>query len=102
MAQIGGGCQVRLPGMNTVDAFRHWTFNVDVTHRSLMMNIQQLSASEKILLAEELWESVRLEFASQAISEEQRKELENRLAAFEMDGDSGDSWNNVRRRITST
>ncbi len=65
------------------------------------MNIQQLSTSEKILLAEQLWESVRAESANNELTAAQRQELDNRLAAFEMDQEVGDSWDAVKGRITA-
>ena len=65
------------------------------------MNIQQLSTSEKILLAEQLWESVRAEAANNELTAAQRQELDNRLAAFEIDQDVGESWDAVKSRITS-
>ncbi len=65
------------------------------------MNIQQLSSSEKILLAEELWESVRADAANSELTDAQRRELDSRLAAFDLDRDIGDSWDAVKSRITS-
>ncbi len=64
------------------------------------MNIQQLSTSEKILLIEDLWESVRAESDHSPLTEAQKLELDRRLTAFELDGDLGDTWENVRNRIT--
>ena len=66
------------------------------------MNLQQLSANEKILLAEQLWESARLEASGYGISEPQKAELDYRLAAYELDKDVGDSWEAVKKRLLST
>ena len=63
------------------------------------MNFKNLSTSEKILLAEQLWESARADALCGAFSEAQRKELESRLSAFEIDHSEGDAWEMVRRRI---
>lgn len=65
------------------------------------MNIQKLSASEKILLAEQLWESVRVEANKSELTDAQRQELDSRLAAFELDEQAGDSWDVVKERIIS-
>jgi putative addiction module component (TIGR02574 family) len=65
------------------------------------MNIQQLSTSEKILLAEQLWESVRAEASGSELTPAQRQELHNRLAVFEIDQDAGDDWGSVKSRIMS-
>jgi putative addiction module component (TIGR02574 family) len=65
------------------------------------MNIHNLSASEKILLAEELWESVRAEADNAELPESHRLELDRRLAQFEIDEDVGDDWESVKRRIVA-
>lgn len=63
------------------------------------MNIQELSVSERIILAEQLWESVRGEVSQVELTEAQKQVLDERLAAFESDGDLGDSWAAVKNRI---
>ena len=65
------------------------------------MDIQSLSTPERILLAEQLWDSVREKSNEIDVTPEQVKLLESRLAALEEDGDLGDSWENVKARITS-
>ena len=63
------------------------------------MNIQALSAPERILLAEELWDSVHAESDGLQLTEDQIELLDSRLAALEADGEVGDSWGNVKSRI---
>lgn len=65
------------------------------------MNIQDLSVSERILLAEQLWESVRDDVSQSGLSDTQRQILDERLAAFEQDGEVGSSWEAVKNRIMS-
>jgi putative addiction module component (TIGR02574 family) len=64
-----------------------------------MMDIQTLSTPERILLAEQLWESVRLRSDEISLTPEQTALLDARLAALASDGDAGDNWENVRARI---
>ena len=66
------------------------------------MDIQSLSVSERILLAEELWDSIHDKSDEIEVSPEQMAMLKERLAAYHADGDPGDSWNNVRSRIENT
>lgn len=66
------------------------------------MNLQELSASEKILLAEDLWDSVASNEQLIPITEDQKNILDKRLAKYSLDKDSGDSWQNVRNRISNT
>ena len=65
------------------------------------MNLQELTNSEKILLAEELWDSVASNEQLFPITEEQKNILDKRLAKYSLDQDSGDSWQNVRNRISN-
>lgn len=66
------------------------------------MNIQSLSTSERILLAEQLWESVRTQSESPApLSQEQMELLDSRLSALEVDGDLGEPWEIVKARIAN-
>lgn len=65
------------------------------------MNIQQLTLSEKIILAEQLWDSVRAESQAQPLSSEQKQLLDSRLEALELDGELGDSWSDVFKRVTA-
>jgi putative addiction module component (TIGR02574 family) len=64
------------------------------------MNIQKLSASERILLAQELWDSVHDAANDVVVTKEQQAVLEQRLSALSSDGNPGDTWENVKRRIT--
>ena len=66
------------------------------------MDIQSLSTPERILLAEQLWDSVRDKSDEIEITPEQVKLLESRISALEVDGDTGDTWNNVKARITNS
>lgn len=63
------------------------------------MDIQSLSAPERILLAEELWESVRENSDEIVLTPDQIQLLDSRLKALEADGELGDSWVNVKTRI---
>ena len=65
------------------------------------MEIQSLTVSERIILAEALWDSVVAEDTEIELTEAQITELDRRLAAFEIDQDVGSSWSNVKARILS-
>lgn len=64
------------------------------------MNLQELSTSEKILLAEQLWDSVRAEADASELSTAQRKVLAQRLAEFELEPEQGESWDTVKAQIS--
>jgi putative addiction module component (TIGR02574 family) len=63
------------------------------------MKLQNLSTDEKILLVEELWDSIASDQGSLEITEAQRQELDIRLAAYEADKEPGEAWEIVKERI---
>lgn len=63
------------------------------------MEIQSLTVSERIVLAEALWDSIVAEEAEIALTEAQKAELDRRLAEFSIDQDLGSSWESVKARI---
>lgn len=65
------------------------------------MEIENLSVSERIILAEALWDSVANQHDEIQLSEEQKAELDRRLAAFQSDNDYGESWQRVKTDILS-
>jgi len=66
------------------------------------MNLQELTPSEKILLAEELWDSVASEEKLFPLTDDQREELDLRLASYSANPEAGDTWENVRNRISNS
>jgi putative addiction module component (TIGR02574 family) len=65
------------------------------------MEIQSLTISERIMLAEALWDSIVAEESEIELTDAQKEELDRRLAAFEIDQDIGSSWSSVKTRILS-
>lgn len=63
------------------------------------MNIQSLGVSERIMLAEQLWDSVRTKSDEIKVSKELVELLDDRLAELTSDGELGDTWENVKSRI---
>jgi putative addiction module component (TIGR02574 family) len=67
--------------------------------RSTDLDISRLSVSERIQLAEDLWDSVAAETGELPLTEAQAAELDRRLADLERDPEAGASWPAVRARI---
>lgn len=63
------------------------------------INIQGLSQSERILLAEELWDSVVEHQDELEVTDSQRKLLDERLASYEMSPNEGFSWEEVKNEM---
>ena len=65
----------------------------------LTQEILRLPASERLQLLEELWESLRSEPDALPLTEEQKAELDRRIARYEQDPDSASPWEEVRARL---
>ncbi len=72
---------------------------MDIMSTAKKINIQLLSQSERILLAEELWDSVAEDQDNLEVTESQKKILEERLAAYEASPEEGTSWEDVKNEM---
>ena len=63
------------------------------------IDIQQLSQSERILLAEELWDSVARNQDDLEVTESQKKVLDERMAAYKASPHEGLSWEEVKNEM---
>ena len=54
------------------------------------------------MLAEELWDSVASDEQLFPFIEDQKAELDARLASYTTNPEVGDSWENVRNRISNS
>lgn len=52
-------------------------------------NLQKLPLDERIRLVEDLWDSIASDQKALPLTPEQKAELDRRLDAYEVDGDSG-------------
>ncbi len=63
---------------------------------NLRNQIKNLSVSERILLAEEIWDSIAEENKSFVLSSSQKEELERRLELFNQNPNAGRNWEEIR------
>ncbi len=64
-------------------------------------NIKKLSIAERILIVEDIWDSIMLSEEDLPISDEQKKELDLRLESYNKNPDEGKSWKEVKDNIQS-
>jgi len=62
-------------------------------------DILEMSIAERILLVEEVWDSIAAEPDAVPLTEEQRAELDRRLAACEKEPEAGAPWSEVKTRL---
>jgi len=70
-----------------------------VMTNALREELFKLTAAERLELVEELWDSIADEDKALELTEEQREDLERRLAEADADPAGGSPWEEVRERI---
>jgi putative addiction module component (TIGR02574 family) len=63
-----------------------------------LADILELSVSERILLVEDIWDSIAESPESISLTGSQREELERRLEAYHRDPEAGSPWEEVKAR----
>lgn len=63
------------------------------------LGIDQLSTAERILLVEEIWDSIAAEADQLPLTEAQKQDLERRLADYQANPAAGSSWEEVKERL---
>ena len=68
-------------------------------HVSVLSELKKFSVAEKILIVEELWESIAADQEKLKLTDEQRDELDKRVADYHLSPNKGYSWEDVKNRI---
>ena len=63
------------------------------------IDIHDLSQSERILLAEQLWDSIVEDQDSLEVTDAQMELLQQRLATYKASPDEGSSWEEVKKEM---
>ena len=64
-----------------------------------MMKLNDFTASEKVTLAQQLWDSVVNDQNAIELTAAQKNELDNTLTPFESDQNIGSDWNSIKPKI---
>ena len=68
---------------------------------TVLNGILQLSVSERIQLAEDIWDSITASPEEIALTQAQQDELDRRIEAYRKNPQAGVSWQQVQERIKS-
>ncbi len=63
------------------------------------LGLDRLSLAERILLVEELWDSIAAEAEELEVPPSHKDELDRRLVAYEAEPHAGASWEEVKARL---
>ena len=69
--------------------------------QALLEQIKNLSIPERILIVENIWDSIALSNEKLSITKDQRAELNSRLKDYNNNKLNGSDWKSVKRRIES-
>jgi putative addiction module component (TIGR02574 family) len=69
------------------------------THPLLKVEIARLSVSERIQLAEDLWDSILENPDDVPLTDAQQQELDRRLEEYNRNPSLGTDWETVKRRL---
>ena len=64
-------------------------------------NILKLNVSERIQLVEDVWDSIASVPEAMPLTDKQKKEIDQRLAAYHDNPSLGSPWKEVKKRILS-
>jgi putative addiction module component (TIGR02574 family) len=68
-------------------------------HPILKVNISELSVSERIQLAEDLWDSILTTPDKVPLNDQQKQELDRRLEMHRQNKNQGSTWQSVKERL---
>jgi putative addiction module component (TIGR02574 family) len=63
------------------------------------LGIDQLSVAQRMLLVEEIWDSIADEEKEIPLTETQKLDLQRRIAAYEANPKAGSTWEEVKARL---
>jgi putative addiction module component (TIGR02574 family) len=63
------------------------------------LGIHELSVAQRILLVEEIWDSIAGETEQLPLTAAQKQDLQRRLAAYEANRHAGSTWEEVKARL---
>ncbi len=63
------------------------------------LKIDQLSVAQRILLVEEIWDSIAAEADEAPLSEAQKQDIQRRLRWYAANPKAGSSWEVVKARL---
>ena len=73
---------------------------MDIT--ATLNEIAALKVEDRILLVQAIWDSIAAEEAYPELTDEQKQELDNRIAESDADSDNVMTWQEVRNSIRKT
>lgn len=71
-----------------------------MSSRLVAFGLDKLSVPDRLLLVDELWDSIAEEEDSLLLTDAQKTDLERRLEAIDADPSRGSTWEQVKARLS--
>jgi putative addiction module component (TIGR02574 family) len=87
-------------GGGIIAAFAHlWKWSPPMAATMKALGLDRLSLAERILLVEELWDSIATSPEVVPLTEAHKEDLQRRLDAYRDDPKAGSPWEEVKARL---
>ena len=73
----------------------------NINDQALVEQIKKLSITERILIVEDIWNSIALSNDELSLTKDQKAELNRRLTDYNNNKLKGSDWKSVKKRIES-
>jgi putative addiction module component (TIGR02574 family) len=70
-----------------------------MTSRFKSLGIHKLSLAERLVLVEDIWDSIAAEEPEVELTDEMKRELDRRIEAADANPGAGSSWEEVKARL---
>lgn len=70
--------------------------------RPTAAQLRKLSVAERILLVQDIWDSIAEDQESLKVTDDQRKELDRRIDASSASPGEGASWEEIKKRLKAS
>jgi putative addiction module component (TIGR02574 family) len=70
-----------------------------MAQQSLIPEIKKLSIAERIIIAEQIWDTIVADQESLQVTEAQKDELDRRIDAYHASPEEGNSWESIKNKL---
>ena len=67
--------------------------------QSLIPEIKKLSVAERIIIAEQIWDTIVADQESLPVTDAQKDELDRRIEAYHVCPQEGNSWESIKSKL---
>jgi len=73
----------------------------NIIDSNLLAQIKKMSVTDRLLIVEDIWDSIALSNKKLPVSDEHKSDLDNRFLDYKKDPSTTSTWKDVKNRIES-